>query len=246
MSTEFLELLLGPAILISSASFLTFFFGRVVVSNKVRADAERTSVEISGITQLIKYVLSPAVIVALAVSHHDFERHQWGYLIIAWVLISVASLVALRVTKAEEILYQHLRSVFPENTAVEWYIGFLRWSTNIFGHVPPTWPLYLVYLPLAIEIQHKDTLWTAIFVLQAFVLMLTRFFTEAFSMPPKPIPATVHISSGEILGDIELLRVKDNEVQIRKGNTIMILNKNTVSRIEIIDDTSQKYSQEKL
>lgn len=247
MNAEILNLLIGPAILLSSASFLTLFFGRVVVSNKVRADAERASVEIGGLTHLIKYVLNPGVLVALAVSFIDFKQHHWTYLIIAWLLIPGATFVALRVTDAEESAYKVLRSLMPENSGVEKYISFLRRVTDVFNIVPLTWPLYLVYLPLAIEIKHKDVLWASIFVLQAFVLMLTRFFTEVFRKQPKPIPATVYVSSGEVFEDIELLRIKENEVQIRRGTRTMILNKSTVSRIDIIDDTiSENRPKEKL
>lgn len=231
-SVQIFTVLLPPAILLGILAYLTKFFGRVISDQNPFADDRKYHIELSGIAFML--ILIHGVIgVAAALYGPALYEYDWMHIV---SLIGVAIVCAF---------FQFVNAVFFAKyfklrrrtfNGVQEYDNALA---NFFFKAGKRFPLFIAAIILfyigTIEYLSGDWLWVIFIwslIFYAFTLMASCFSMRKME---ERLPVDVHFTDPEreIVKGAMILKVNDDNVRLRVEDTIMIINKSEIFKLEM-------------
>ena len=83
------------------------------------------------------------------------------------------------------------------------------------------------------------SVWITISLVEAFIATWLMAIRRSYHILKSLPVATVYLVDGQVLADVDLIKVNEGNVKIKTADTAMIINMNNISRIEIRSDESR-------
>ncbi len=222
--------ILPPALALSFAAYLISFFGNIN-DQKPFADSRKWDIELSGLTFSIELLWTGILAYGLATIWNFWVPNHFWDLAITGVI--GALLFIANKSKGEEI-YQ-IKLPDPITFHTEDTKRFFAAYARIFNSYVPSWPFAFVSLYILIGVFHQGNLWwfsaVAVQVFLNLIFLAINYSFRRTELPKVDIHFIDH-KKDSLLG-VLLIKVTDDSIRVRSGDTIFLVNRNQVLRIEI-------------
>ena len=232
--------LIGPAVLISVVGYLVHFFFFFISDQKPFADNRSWEIELSGINFFINLVMFPGAIgFALAYYFGNFGAGS----LIHFFLASVTGgwLLWLGALNAEKIYDTKIAGL--RKLILPWAddkdFETIKKDTAKVGRYIPLWLFSILFIYiLTLEYTAGNIIWLTIMLAVIFFNFLLLAFNYSLTLVKLPKVDIHFINSREPLIGSTLLKINDDNIRLRDGDKVIILNKSQV--LKVIFDIEQK------
>lgn len=229
---EVLASLITPAIAVGVLAYFTRLFGRVVSDQKPFSDNRDWEIELSGVMFMIS--LTPGVLGIALASQGIYMASGWMH-ILNLLLVSFILTLALFANTAlgQEFFRLNLVSEALHETSKEIY----NFAYLLGKHVP----LWAVAIPLfyagAVEYLLGSIIWMILIVplILYALISLASIYSMRNMMRRERVDVTVHFVNERRgpLTSAMILKVNEDNIRLRHENSVLIINKNEILKIEI-------------
>jgi MFS family permease len=226
--------LLTPAVIIAALAYLVHLFGKIISDQKPFSDDRDWEIEFSGLFFFLNYIVAPGVVGYVAARYiGPLGAGHWIHFLLVsflggWILITTLFLL--------EKIYQIKlpdASLFKKAKKDPLLQKFLEAMVGLNLLTPP-WLLSIVFIYVGVlEYQSGNILW---FIFIGATLLFNFMFmasnnTLRTNRPPK-VDISL-ISNMEPMRDLILLKINNDNIRLRDGGKIIILNKAQVLKIDL-------------
>jgi hypothetical protein len=226
--------LLPPAIIVSAAVYLVRFFGKIIVDQSAFQDDRNWGIEVAGLLFFVNLVVVPGAL-AFALVHYvgalwmGHWMHFLGVSILtAWLIITTTLL--LEKTYQIKLPLVPMLVRMPEDS--EDYQAFKRAMLKADKY-NPLWLIALLLSYLAIlEYQSGSIVWTIFIggeIFFCFIFMAINYSLRTQRLAKADIYT---LGNPEPMRDVTLLKINDDNVRFRDGDTVVLFNKSQILKIE--------------
>lgn len=248
MSWQDLLPFVPPTIAVSVLAYFVRFFGRAVADQIPYSDNRDWSVEFSGLWFFIDFLFPPLIIAgALLLYFRDVITTWYSQVSVMlnpisyhWVNLAIVFIAWLYYAGAAVVLVQE-RYKIPDTAPNSDAAAFNEKRKRQFDFVmkmnavllPPS--VMLLFFIAGVETFSGSVLWITVFAVQLFAALVG--IALNYSLMRYHFPTVnIHFTAGkESLNDTLLLKLNPDNVRVRDGDRVLIINRSTLSEIEFID-----------
>lgn len=224
---------LTPAIATGLFIYLVNFFGKIMSDQMPVVDDRKWHIQINGI-MFMTNMLMGLLGIYLALNFPWGLNHWWIHLITFLVFMFVyASLYSHGLVEGSKIYKHRTKELIEANKKNKEARAILLWV----GKHLETRPLSVILFYFGtLEYLSGNIYWMIV----TPVVMLLMFVQSAYNSSLKPwkdaVPVTIYFIDKEKdpLKKVTILKEKEDSYRIRVDDTIMLLNKNEVSKVEMV------------
>lgn len=251
MNWQTLESFITPAIILTVLAYFVRLFGKAIADQVPYADDRDWQIEVNGLWFFVDFLLPPGIIAVAALLYFrgvifaflDAMSAQFDPITYHWVNLVIIFITLLYYAIASSILSEgkyKLTALVPQTV---WGGSDLpeKRRKNIFDRIAnidavilqPT-AMVLIFIG-GIEVLSGSVLWMTVFAVQIFTALIGLALN--YSLMKYHFPrANVHfVSKRSSFSDVILLKVNKDNIRVRDGDRVRVINKDLVSELEIID-----------
>lgn len=233
MEYDLLIKLIPPALAVSLLAYLANFFGKVITDQYPFADNREWHTQIMGSMFMLNVLFGSIIGIFFANTFPVGIGHWWGHAATLVVFIFVGTALLFNTSRESARLFNYQKSIHEELDKK--FGGLISWYVNIGKFLPPAIVPVIVSYLVTVEYLSGNLYWIA----ASFILGFYILFWSAFQYSLRKIkdiePVTIYFIDKELesIQQARILKVNDDNIRIRVENTITILNKSEVLKIEM-------------
>ncbi len=224
---------LTPAIAAGLFVYLVSFFGKIISDQMPVVDDRKWQIQLSGI-MFMANMLTGLLGIYLALTF-SWGIHQWWLHLITFFVFAFvyASLYSYGLVEGSRIYKHRTRELIEANQKHKEARAILLWTGKHVGI--GTLSIIIFYFG-TLEYLSGNIYW----MIATPVIILLMLVQAAYNFSLKSwkdiVPVTIYFTNKEKapLKDVTILKEKEGDYRIRKGDTIMLLNKSEVSMVEMV------------
>lgn len=225
--------LIPPAALVGLLAYFVNFFGKVIADQHPYADDRKWYIQVAGGTFVLNLVFGSIIGIYLANTFLIGVGHWWLHLTTLIVLSVIGTALLFNVRRESSRLYNYQKS---QNEELDKKLGGLfSWYATFGQYIPPAFVPVIVSYFLTLEYFSKNSYWIATFFIVGFYIFFWSAFQYSLRKLEDSVPVDIYFTDEErepIRGAI-VLKINDDNIRARTENTILILNKSEVLKIEM-------------
>lgn len=233
------QVLITPAILISAFVYLSNFLGKVITDQNPFLDDRKWGAQLYGLFFLLRNLAFPGI-VGIALAHYfKFTiGWHWSHLIAiifigAWLLFS-NSLISEKLYQLDASLLRKMFLFLSKNDKEE-VDGLIKFFSQIDKLVSGIFPILLGYI-LAIDFLTPSIMWLSLLSIEAFTVVFFMALNYSLRLTKLSKVDVYLLGAPEPMRGLDLLKLNEDNLRLRDGNKIIILNKDQVLKIETQKD----------
>lgn len=226
--------LLSSAAIIASCTFLVRFFGGTIADQCPFSDDRKWDIDLFGVNFFVQTILVWSIIGYAIAYHFPIPLNDWWWQYVTLTcLSSVVFLLYCFNYALGEKYYNLKRKPSLKLLTHESFKSILSFTYRLDSFLPSAILTLTASYILTSFYLSGHIIWILIATIEAFTCAWYMALRESYHMLKKPTHATIHLSNGDkpVVG--VLLKVNATNIRIRKGETILILNMDTVKWIEV-------------
>ncbi|MGC9611034.1 MAG: hypothetical protein ABSE68_02330 [Minisyncoccia bacterium] len=234
MDWETASKFITPAIIASALAYLVRFFGKVIADQKPYADNRNWLIELAGIFFVSSTAFWGVIGAVLALRIGDLGT---GHLLRCVIVLILIGWLWLAAHFSSEEIYKNRQDLTRLNVNDEikaFAEDFRKWVLKIDHWIPQiSFPIIFAYL-LTLEYLSWSLGWFIAIFSQVFMGFLFLAWKYSLSTTRLPEVDIYFMGSDEPLRGVLLLKINDDNVRVRDGNKVIVLNKSQIKRMEFI------------
>jgi len=221
--------LLPPTIAVATLAYFSRFFGKIIADQKPFSDDRTWEIELNGFHFLLNLIVTGAIGIWLA-SLYQFDitaGGHWANLILILVIGGALLFVSTAMTNNVYDIEMPLMKIVAKDKA-----SIHAWA--VAGKfVPMSFVPIIIFYLLTQEYNAHNILWLAITACSALPVLIFLAFIHSLRSYKKQHASVYFIDSRPPLLNVFILKVNPDNIRLRDGNKIIILNKSQVLYIEV-------------
>lgn len=233
MEYDLLLKLIPPALALSLLAYLVNFFGKVIADQQPFTDDRKWHVQIAGSVFMLNILFGSIIGIFFANTFSIGVGSWWGHLITLIAFSVVGTALLFNTIRESSRLYNYKKSQIEKLDKK--FDGLFSGYATIGQFIPPALIPIIVSYFATIEYQSGNFYWIA----ASFIISFYIFFWSAFQYSLRKLedsePVTIHFVDKvrEPIQNAKILKVNDDNIRARVDDTILILNKSEVFKIEM-------------
>lgn len=251
MNWQVLQPFIAPAIILSILAYFVRLFGKAIADQVPYADDRDWQIEIDGLWFFVDFLLPPGII-AVAVllyfrgiifSFLNGVNAWFNPVSYHWINLAIVFIVLLYYAIASSILSEGKYKLTALVSQTAWGGSdilegqrkkIFSWITDVNSVILQPTAMVLVFIG-SIEVLSGSILWMTVFAVQIFATLISLALNYSLMKYNFPVANVYFIDNKHSLRDVILLKVNKDNIRVRDGDRVRVINKNLISELEIID-----------
>ncbi len=243
---EIFSNLITPAILLAVLGYLIRLFGRIITDAEAFVDDYKWHVELSGLMFAINYIAFPGLVAVLLLYFNPIKLifSFWVGLV---MLTLVTGMLYVNGSMSGKTFYKlpelksGAESKNNDDSFQLFFEKFLSWLNKPFSNYGLFLISIVLMLILCAQAGSTSTIKLAILILYNFIAYIFICVLYSLNKSKQLSQANIYFISGvEPVRDCLLLKINNDNLRVRVGDQLFIINKNQVLKVEIYKKISTK------